>query len=315
MSPEGGGQAMELRVTAAADGSRVDRFVGDALHLSRAKLKKLFEQGAVRIDGRRAKKGDCLRPGQNVRVRLAGQTDAVIPNPQAALAVLYQDEGLVFVDKPSGSPSHPLAPGESGTVANALVARFPECASASIEPREAGLCHRLDTATSGVIVAARDRQTWTRMRQAFSHGEIDKRYLALVAGPIADEGEIEVPLRHRSSGAASRVEPALPGQVGARRAKSSFRVVGRAADYALVEVRIHTGVLHQVRAHLAAIGAPVVGDALYGGRSDPGLGRFFLHARSLELDHPKTRRRLRIQSSLPSELARALARIGIRPAD
>jgi len=310
-----GGGAKELRVSAAADGSRVDLFLGHALHLSRAKLKKLFEQGAVRIDGRRAKKGDCLRPGQNVHVLLGPQTDQVIPEPEAPLAVLYQDGALVFVDKPSGSPSHPLAPGELGTVANALVARFPECAAASAEPREAGLCHRLDTATSGVIVAARDRQTWTRMREAFSGGEIDKRYLALVAGPIADQGEIEVPLRHRSSRGAGRVEPALPGQVGARRAKSSFRAVARAADYALVEVRIHTGVLHQVRAHLAAIGAPVVGDALYGGRPESDLRRVFLHARSLELDHPKTLRRLKIQSPLPSELSLVLARIGIRPAD
>ena len=315
MSAETGSGATELRVNAAADGSRVDLFVGRALHLSRAKLKKLFEQGAVRIDGRRAKKGDCLRPGQNVRVLLGSRSHAVIPEPGAPLAVLYQDEALVFVDKPSGSPSHPLAPGELGTVANALVARFPECAAASAEPREAGLCHRLDTATSGVIVAARDRQTWARMRRAFSRGEIDKRYLALVAGPIADQGEIELPLRHRLSGAVGRVEPALPAQAGARRAKSSFRVVARAADYALVEVRIHTGVLHQVRAHLAAIGAPVVGDALYGGRPDADLGRFFLHARSLEIDHPRTLRRLKIQSPLPSELAQLLARIGIRPAD
>jgi len=315
VSAEAGSGATELRVNAAADGSRVDLFVGRALNLSRAKLKKLFEQGAVRINGRRAKKGDCLRPGQNVHVVLGPQTNAVIPEPGAPLAVLYQDEALVFVDKPSGSPSHPLAPGEVGTVANALVARFPECATASAELREAGLCHRLDTATSGVIVAARDRQTWARMRQAFSRGEIDKRYLALVSGPIADQGEIELPLRHRLGGAVGRVEPAFPTQPGARRAKSSFRVMARAADYALMEVRIHTGVLHQVRAHLAAIGAPVVGDALYGGRPDADLGRFFLHALSLELDHPRTLRRLKIQSPLPSELAQLLARIGIRPAD
>lgn len=315
MSAEGGSEATELKVNAAADGARVDLFVGRALNLSRAKLKKLFEQGAVRIDGRRAKKGDCLRPGQNVRILLGPRTDSVLPEPGAPLAVLYQDEALLFVDKPSGSPSHPLAPGELGTVANALVARFPECAAASAEPREGGLCHRLDTATSGVIVAARDRQTWARMRQAFSRGEIDKRYLALVAGPIADQGEIELPLRHRSSGAVGRVEPALPAQSGARRAKSSFRVVARAADYALVKVRIHTGVLHQVRAHLAAIGAPVVGDALYGGRPDADLGRLFLHACSLELVHPRTLRRLKIQSPLPPALAQVLARIGIRLAD
>jgi 23S rRNA pseudouridine1911/1915/1917 synthase len=107
------------------------------------------------------------------------------------------------------------------------------------------------------------------------------------------------------------VEPALAGEVGARRAESLFRVLTRSSDYALVEVRIITGVLHQVRAHLASIGAPVVGDALYGGRSDPSLTRFFLHALSLELNHPQTQARLKVESPLPEDLARVLARLQI----
>ncbi len=314
MTPANSSGMRDVEVTAAADGSRVDVFVGHALHLSRAKVKKLFEQGAVRVDGRRAKKGDSIRAGQKVLVLLGPAGAAVTPDPDAPLSVLHQDEALVFVDKPPGIPSHPLVPGESGTLANALVARFPECASASADPREGGLCHRLDADTSGVILAARDPHAWKRMREAFSRGEIDKRYLALVAGPIADEGEIDVPLRHRARRSGGSVEPALAGEAGARRAESSFRVLGRASDYALVEVRIITGVLHQVRAHLAAVGAPVVGDVLYGGRPDPELKRFFLHARSLELEHPTTRRKLKVVSPFPDELARALGRVGIASA-
>jgi 23S rRNA pseudouridine1911/1915/1917 synthase len=299
-----------LKVTAEADGSRLDIFIGQALRLSRAQVKKLFEQGAIRVDGRRSKKGEAVKVGQSVRVLLGPADHSVRPDPDAPLSVLLADAALVFLDKPAGMPSHPLEAGESGTLANALVARFPECATAAADPREGGLCHRLDVETSGVIVAARNPEAWRQMRRAFTRGEIDKRYLALVGGPIADEGEIDVPLRHRA-GRGTGVKPALAGEAGARRAESMFRVLARSSDCALVEVRIITGVLHQVRAHLAAVGAPVVGDALYGGRTDPALSRFFLHARSLELSHPQTQARLKVASPIPEDLSRVLGRLGI----
>ncbi|HVE84803.1 MAG TPA: RluA family pseudouridine synthase [Myxococcales bacterium] len=305
-----------LQVPASAEGRRADLFVAEALGLSRARVKRLFEDGAVRVNGRPARKGDLVREGQRVEVAeaaLAGaEGPALVPEPGAALAVLREDAELVFVDKPAGAPSHPLQPGETGTVANALVGRYPECAAAGEDPREGGLCHRLDVHTSGVLLAARTRAAWEAMREAFS-GEApgpkaaDKRYWAVVTGPIADEGEIDLPLRHHRD----RVEPAVQGE-DARPARSDFRVLDRSGDAALVEVRIHTGVLHQVRAHLAAIGAPVLGDAPYGGRAFDGLSRLFLHARSLEVTHPSTGKRVRVESPLPEELRAALGRLGLR---
>jgi 23S rRNA pseudouridine1911/1915/1917 synthase len=300
-----------LEVPASAAGRRVDLFVSEALGLSRARVKRLFEERAVRVDGRPARKGDLLRAGQRVEVAggAAEEGPALVPEPLASLSVLHEDAELVFCDKLAGRPSHPLQPGETGTVANALVARYPECAAAGDDPREGGLCHRLDVGTSGVLLAARTRAAWEAMRAAFS-GEgggrdaADKRYWAVVTGPIAEEGEIDLPLRHHKD----RVEPAVDG-TGARPARSDFRVLARSAGAALVEVRIHTGVLHQVRAHLAAIGAPVLGDELYGGRPMP---RVFLHARSLEVTHPTSRRRLRVESPLPAELRAALDELGLR---
>ena len=312
MSTETGTGQADLKVTPEAGGSRLDVFIGHSLHLSRAQVKKLFERGAIRLDGLRAKKGDSVKAGQSVHVLLPSAQGLVTPEPGAPLSVLHVDDALVFVDKPAGTPTHPIEIAESGTLANALVARFPECATAAADARGAGLCHRLDVDTSGVIVAARNLETWRRMREAFGGGEIDKRYLALVAGPIADRGEIDVPLRHRA-GRGTRVTPALIGEAGVRRAESLFRVLARSSDYALVEVQIITGVLHQVRAHLAAIGAPVVGDALYGGRAHPGLRRFFLHARSLELEHPQTKAPLKVESPLPEELTGVLVGLSIQP--
>jgi 23S rRNA pseudouridine1911/1915/1917 synthase len=299
-----------LTVDAAKAGQRVDLFIGEALGLSRARLKRLFEEGGVRVNGRPAKKGLLVTAGQQVAVTVEEETREAVPDEAFPLTVLHEDAALVFVDKPAGKPSHPLRPGETGTVANALVARFPECAEASEDSREGGLCHRLDIETSGVLLAARTREAWKRMREAFGGREVDKRYLALVTGPLAEEGEIALPLRHHPRHP-DRVEPTLEGDPDAREAVSEFKVLGRSGQYSLVEVRIHTGVLHQVRAHLAGIGAPIVGDALYGGKEEPGLGRFFLHARALGVTHPVSGKRLHIESPLPEELRQVLASRGL----
>nr|WP_153868406.1 MULTISPECIES: RluA family pseudouridine synthase [Myxococcaceae] len=300
-----------MSVPAEKAGTRLDLFVGDALGLSRARLKRLFDEGAIRVNGRSAKKGQLVEAGQAVRVTVEEhKREAVADATSFALSVLHEDAALVFVDKPAGRPSHPLQPGETGTVANALVARYPECASASTDPREGGLCHRLDVETSGVLLAARSREAWEAMRQAFSGRDVDKRYLALVTGPLGDEGDIELPLRHHPRHP-DRVEPAAEGGPDAREAHSRFRVLAREGEYSLVEVRIFTGVLHQVRAHLAAVGAPLVGDALYGGRAEPELGRFFLHARALGVTHPTSGQPLWVHSPLPAELRASLERHGL----
>ncbi len=299
-----------LTVDADKAGQRVDLFIGDALGLSRARLKRLFEAGAVKVNGRPAKKGLTLTAGQRIDVEVEEASREAVPDTEFPLSVLHEDDALVFVDKPAGRPSHPLQSGETGTVANALVARHPECAQASADAREGGLCHRLDVETSGVVVAARTREAWNAVREAFGTRAVDKRYLALVTGPLTDEGDIEIPLRHHPRHP-DRVEPAPYGAEDAREAVSKFTVLSRAGDFSVVEVRILTGVLHQVRAHLAGIGAPIVGDSLYGGREAPGLGRFFLHARSLGLTHPVTQRQLTVSSPLPPELRAELERHGL----
>ena len=295
-----------LKALAADAGARIDVFVGQALGLSRARLKALFDDGLVRRNGRKAKKGEVLAEGDEVSVKLPEEAprDAQ-PDATVQLTVLHEDDSLLFIDKPSGVPSQPQESGELGTIANALVARWPALVEAGADPREAGLCHRLDIETSGVLLAAKTRVAWDAMRKAFSDaGAVDKRYLALVTGPLADEGEIEVPLAHSGN----HVRPSLKGD--GRVARSSFVVKQRAGAHALVEVRIFTGVLHQVRAHLAAVGAPIVGDQLYGG-DDLGLGRVFLHAASLEVEHPTSGKALKVESPLTGALSLALKGLGL----
>ena len=287
------------------EGERIDRFLVERLGISRRRVGRAIEEGAVRVDGRRAAKGYRLKQGEEVVARVETEL-APVPEPRP-LRILHEDEWLLAVDKPAGWPTHPLRPGETGTLANAVVARDPACADASADPREGGAAHRLDNETSGIVLFARSRPVWERLRALFSAREVHKEYLALVRG-VPEGGEIRRPI---VSASAARSRIARPGEEG-REALTrvepleSYEIPG-AGRWTLARCTIPTGVRHQIRVHLEAIGHPIAGDPIYGGASLPGLDRLFLHATALELDHPVTGRRLRIESPLPGELRAILA--------
>jgi 23S rRNA pseudouridine1911/1915/1917 synthase len=288
-----------FRVEPQRAGARLDHAVAAAVPgLSGAAARRLVEAGAVRVDGRIGKKGDRLAAGQTVEIDDARgalespQGRAVSPDPTASLRVLLVDPAFVAVDKPAGVPSHPRAGGETGTAANAIVARFPECAAASSDPREGGLCHRLDTGTSGVLLAARSPAAWTALRAALSAGGCEKTYLAEVTGAPPASGESSAAIgRSGRRGAQVRVD----GGRNPLPAQTRWEVVERRAQTALLRVRLAKGRTHQVRAHLAAAGLPIVGDELYGGSA----GEFHLHAASIRFIHPDTNETIFIEAPPP----------------
>jgi 23S rRNA pseudouridine1911/1915/1917 synthase len=291
----------------ADEGARVDRFIADQTGCSRAEARRLLEEGQVKVDGHRAKKGLLLRRDARVELLAEPALDDAdrrpLPQPELPLEVAWQDEAVVAMVKPIGMPSHPLKPGERGTLANALVARFPECALAGEDPREGGLAHRLDADTSGLLLAARSRTDWLALRAAFSDGLVDKEYWALVAGAPPERGAIEVPLRQ----AGKLVKPIPYGGEGTLSARTEYEVLARGGDVSLLRVRAVTGRMHQVRAHLAFIGHPLLGDALYGGPPAPaGTQGHFLHAAALRFPHPRDAHEVIVQARLPAERAKAL---------
>ena len=158
------------RVAPEDAGTRLDALVSRRLGVSVGEARRRIEAGAVRVDGRRARKGTTLSAGARVTIEPIATAGAVVGDGSAAVTFLYQDPSLIAIDKPAGMPSHPLRAGERGTAANAIVARYPECAAASEDPREGGLGHRLDTATSGVLLAARDRAAWLALRASLGDG-------------------------------------------------------------------------------------------------------------------------------------------------
>jgi 23S rRNA pseudouridine1911/1915/1917 synthase len=291
---------MKFEVGGDEAGERVDRWVARKLACSGAEAKRLVAEGRVRVDGKRVKKGQLLKAGSAVEIEASGDKRPQ-PQPELPLVTLLVDEALVAMVKPIGMPTHPLRPGETGTLANALVARFPECANASEDPREGGMAHRLDRDTSGVIVAARTVEDWRALRRSFSAGRVHKEYLALVTGDPPPKGVVEMPLRQ----VGKLVKPIPDGELDAR---TEFERLAHAPtpsdDRALLRVTAETGRMHQVRAHLAFIGHPLVGDALYGGPPQPG--GHFLHAWRLRFPHPRDGRETVIKAALPAERAKIL---------
>ena len=294
----------EKQIPEGHSGGRLDKVVAELFGVSRRRAMEWVSEGRVRIDGLRAPKGQPVRAGQRLSVERP-PPDAPAPQPDLALPIVHADEHVVVADKPAGMPSHPLKPGELGTAANALVARFPELLRIGPAPREGGLVHRLDTDTSGLLLAARTAVAHAALRAQFAGRTVEKGYLALCAGEIHAAGEVALPLAHdpqdpRKVRAAS--DPEWAEQHDARPAVTRYSPRDHRGGFTLLEVEIPTGVLHQIRAHLAFIGHPLAGDTLYGGPEVPGLRRHFLHASRLAFAHPAGGQ-ARHQSPLPLELS------------
>ena len=294
---------MKLTIDAA---DRVDkalaRFYPEA---GRRQLAALFADGAVRINGKRASKGDRVAAGDTIelsREPVSGTALRPAPDPDVPLVILVEHTELVAVAKPAGIPSQPLRAGELGTIANAIAFRFPECVAIGDDPRDGGLVHRLDIGTSGVLVVARTLDAYHALRAAFGAGMVVKHYLAITDGRPAAR-ECDAPLAQRGKRV---VVDAAEGLT----AYTEITVERASPAHALVRCIARTGRMHQVRAHLAHVGAPITGDTLYGGAALPGHDGFFLHAAQVALPHGHEQ--LVIEAPLPDRFDRALVTCGLR---
>jgi 23S rRNA pseudouridine1911/1915/1917 synthase len=290
---------MKLRATPDDAGARLDAFLAAPLG-SRARAQRLIEAGAVLVDGRAAPKRHRLAAGELVTV------DEPPPAPPAAepppsFAVPYRDEHLLVVDKPAGVVVHPARGHHSGTLSQALAG----VAAGGEDAARAGIVHRLDRDTSGLLVVARSEAVHRALRNALQARAITREYVALVEGrPPARSGTIDAPV-----GRDRRVRTRMSTDTDEPRAAITHFEIDRALPRTtLLRVRLETGRTHQIRAHLRAIDHPVVGDPEYGTAGRLGLERQFLHAARLAFDHPVTGERVDVSSPLPDDLRAALER-------
>jgi 23S rRNA pseudouridine1911/1915/1917 synthase len=292
---------MTLTVDEAAGSTRLDAFLAKALPLLPHRLvRRIIAEGGVRVNGRPGAKGVRLHPGD--RVTLPDMPVALAAEPALAVPIVHEDEHVVALDKPGGMPSHALDPRHTGTAAAFVLARYPETAGIG-DALAPGLVHRLDTGTSGLLLVARTPAAHAALRAALRARTVDKRYLALVAGRAdsLDGATLDTPLMHDRRDA-RRMAPAVAG-ARSWSAVTEVHVLRAGGGITLLEARILTGVTHQVRAHLAFAGYPVVNDLLYGGsEADLPALRHALHASTLTFAHPAHRETIVLRSVLPPDL-------------
>ena len=294
---------LALTVPQDCAGLRLDQALARLLpEHSRSRLKAWIDAGRVAVDGAAAPPRRKLAGGERIDVSPDAGEAAAAATPQAiALSILHEDDATIVVDKPAGLVVHPGAGNRDGTLLNALLHRYPELASVA----RAGIVHRLDKDTSGLMVVARTPQAQTDLVRQLAARGVTREYLAVVRGDIAKPVTVDAPIGrhpvHRTSMAV--VERG-------KEARTHVAPVERFGIATLVRCTLDTGRTHQIRVHLTAIGHPLVGDPVYGARrSAIGLAPFArqaLHAHRLGYVHPVTRRALAFESALPADLSALL---------
>jgi 23S rRNA pseudouridine1911/1915/1917 synthase len=268
---------------------------------SRKEVRELFEAGRVRGDGRRLKKGDRVTRGMQLAV--LAPSEPITPDATLPLEVLFESADFVIVNKPAGLPTAPLVRTQARSLCAGLLARYPEMSGVGFRDREPGIVHRLDTETSGVVLAARSQTAFLAARQLFEASLIEKRYLAVATAGLPASGELETLLGPDTTDT-RRVRVYQEGEPGySKLCHTRYRVLEQGSQFCLVELSVERAFRHQIRAHLAHLGHPIAGDALYGGAAVPQLGaRHALHGSYIAWAGDTARAGFSAEAPLPSEL-------------
>jgi 23S rRNA pseudouridine1911/1915/1917 synthase len=308
---DGDAAAVETRcapVAIDAHGERLDKWlVRLAPEFSRSHLQHLIADGLVRLNGQvSTAQARRLAAGTEVSVELRPTASTAAFRPEAmALTVVYEDDVMLVIDKPVGLVVHPAPGNWSGTLLNGLLARDPRAATL---PR-AGIVHRLDKDTSGLMVVARTLEAHTALVRAIAAREVRREYLALVHGTLAPGlFSVERPIGRDPQ---SRIRMAVVAS--GKPARTDVELLASRDCISAVKCKLHTGRTHQIRVHLASLGFPLVADAVYGGRPALGMTRQALHAARLGLAHPQDGRAMSFEAALPADLAQAWQQVGATP--
>lgn len=292
---------ISIRVPDHAAGDRLDLFLAATLG-SRTRAQRLIDASRVRVDGRTRPKRHAVRAGELIEVDDSPEEPpSGMSDSGARFRIAYQDDHLLVVDKPAGVVVHPARGNRSGTLAQALRGM----AAAGGDPWRAGIVHRLDRDTSGLLVVARSEHVHRALRALLAARQLHREYLTLVEGRVeAWSGTVDAPIgRDRRDRLMVSIDTDVP-----REARTHFRLERLLATTSLLRVKLETGRTHQIRVHMASIGHPVLGDRQYGGRESYGLTRQFLHATRLRFPHPVTGEEVDVESPLPEDLEAALAK-------
>jgi 23S rRNA pseudouridine1911/1915/1917 synthase len=307
------GETLDLVLPSTLDAIRVDRVISMLTGLSRSEANTMVSEGSVRVNGRVVlKSSQVLEEGQHlVAVLPAPDTGIVEPDSSVPIDVVLDDDHFAVVNKAAGQVVHPGAGQRTGTLVAGLLARFPQMQALSDEglsdPFRPGIVHRLDKGTSGVLVVAKTVEGLLSLREQLATREMDRTYLGLVEGHVAEErGVVDAPI-----GRSTRTPTLMAVRADGRPARTGYEVIERIDKphaVTLLRLTLDTGRTHQIRVHMSTIGHPVVNDPRYGHRRDRRLPeeRFWLHSRTLAFIHPRTGEPVTAGALLPEDLAALL---------
>jgi 23S rRNA pseudouridine1911/1915/1917 synthase len=297
-----------IRLLPEFAGKRLDQVLAQLLpQYSRTRIQRWIADGAVQIDGLAPRARDLVVGGEAVSVEARLEDETAVAAEKLPLNIVHQDASIIVIDKPPGVVVHPGAGNREHTLQNALLAHDPKLRRV---PR-AGLVHRIDKDTSGLLVVARTLQAQGALGAALAAHEVEREYLALCTGAMTGGGTVDEPIgRHRTQ----RTKMAVRSD--GRRAVTHYRIEKRYRAHTLARVRLETGRTHQIRVHLAHAGFPILGDDKYGdfalnkalsrANASPRLARMFLHAHRVQLTHPQSGEIVTFNAPLPAECAEFL---------
>ncbi len=301
-------ERVTVTVPASESALRADRVVADAVGLSRSYVQRLIGEGRLTQRGQVVKSNTMVEPGASLELDIPERQMPKIEAEEMPLEIVYEDEDVLVIDKPSGLVTHPGPGHSSGTLVNALLARGGVEAYGNVAGVERpGIVHRLDRDTSGLIVIARNDKAQAALMAQLKARRVKKTYLALVHGSLpAEVGRIEAPIG-RDPRQFGRMTVIASGKA----AVTGYRVRERLAGWTLLEVDLHTGRTHQIRVHLSSIGHPVAGDPVYATgaarRGPDSLDRLFLHSWRIEFASPSGDKVVRAEAPMPAALEQVLA--------
>ena len=299
---------MTRELTAATEhaGVRLDAFLSADGALTRSQAARLIAEGRVRVNGKRAAKSARLSGGETVTVDVPQLRETALPPQDIPLDVVYEDDDVIVVNKPTGLVVHPAPGHPDGTLVNALLHHCGDSLSGIGGEKRPGIVHRIDRDTSGLIIAAKNDYAHQFLSAQLADHTLARTYECIVVGNLReDSGTVDAPIARDS-----RDRKRMAVVPGGRRAVTHWTVLARYPGYTHVQCRLETGRTHQIRVHMAYLGHPILGDTVYGAKKPvPGLTGQCLHAVGLQFIHPRTKELVSLSCPLPGEFTAALRKI------
>lgn len=286
-------------------GKRIDKYISEKLDLTRSRIQKLIDDGMVSINGKTAKSSAKVNEGEILTVEIPELKPLEIVPEEIPLNILYDDDDVLVIDKPKGMVVHPANGNYTGTLVNAIMAKYKDNLSGINGVIRPGIVHRIDKDTSGVLVIAKNDKAHLKLAEQLKEHSMTRVYVAVVRGKLKNSvGTIDAPI-----GRNPKDRKKMGVVANGKRAVTHYKVIKELDDCSIIEVRLETGRTHQIRVHMAYIGHPLLGDNVYSnGKNKYGFVGQALHAKILGFIHPSTGEYMEFSSKLPEEFEKLLAK-------